>query len=156
MICIYLKFYVIFKIISTSVLCANNFLFPFFSSFALEVCLFLLVFSKNYLFINFAFGRTGSSLIATQGLSLVVMGRGYSSLWCKGLIAAASLVAGHGLQHTGLVAPRHVEFSWIRDRSCVPVLAGGLSTLAHQGSPRTTFLIWLILYVLSLFSLSLL
>ena len=105
MICIYLKFYVILKIISASVLCANNFLFPFFSSFALEVCLFLLVFSKNYLFINFTFGRTGSSRVATQGLSLVVMGRGYSSLWCKGLIAVASLVAGHGLQAPGLSCP---------------------------------------------------
>ena len=59
--------------------------------------MFLLVLSKHYLFINFIFGRTGSSLVAMRGLALVVMSRGYSSLQCEGLIAAASLVAERGL-----------------------------------------------------------
>ena len=54
----------------------------------------------------------GSSLAVVHGL----------------LIAVASLAAEHGLSGvgasvvglTGLVAPRRVESSWTRDRTCVP------------------------------------
>ena len=80
-----------------------------------------------------------------HGLSLVAASRGSSLVAVRGLlIVVASLVEEHGLQgvwaqylwHTGLVALQHVESSWTRDGTHVPLPCGQiLNHWIHQGSP---------------------
>ena len=111
-------------------------------------------------FINlFNFGYVGSSLL--HRLSLVVVRRGYSSLWCTGfslwwllllqssgsrhtgfsscgtraqqLWVAGSRVQAQQLWHMALVTPRHVGSSWTRAPTMSPALAGGFLTTAPPG-----------------------
>ena len=56
--------------------------------------------------------------IAAHGLSLVVVSRGYSWLWCLGFSLRWLLL----LWCAGLVAPRHVGSSQTRARTCVPCI----------------------------------
>ena len=66
----------------------------------------------------------GSSLVVLHGLLIVV----------ASFVAERGLQA-HGLQylqHPGLVAVRHVESSWIRDRTHVPCI--GRQILMHCSS----------------------
>ena len=64
--------------------------------------------------------------ITRHGLSLVDK-EGYSSLQCAGF--SYCRVQAQQLWHTGLVAPRHVEFSLTKDQTCVPCI--GRQILNH-------------------------
>ena len=67
--------------------------------------------------------------LAAQGLSLAVASRGYSLVAVyQRLIVVASLLVKHGLISCGLVAPRHVGSSQIRDGIESPALTGRFST----------------------------
>ena len=77
----------------------------------------------------FIFGSSGSSL-PCAGFSLVLANGGYSPLQCSGfslqwlllLKLPGSRMQAQQLRRTGLVAPRHVESSLTRDRTCVPCI----------------------------------
>ena len=72
--------------------------------------------------------------IAALGLSLVVVSRGYGSLWQLLLLwSMGSRV--HGIQYlscVGSVAPRHAEPSQAKDQGCVPCV--GRWILSHQAT----------------------
>ena len=54
------------------------------------------------------------------------------------LVLEHGLWAWAGLQYLwrmGLVALRHIGSSWTRDRTCVPVLAGGFLAVRPPGKP---------------------
>ena len=106
-------------------------------------------FFKLYLFIYYFWGLCWV-FVAVRGLSLVVVSRGYSSLWCAGfslqwllllwrmgfrhvgfsscgmraqqLWLAGSRAQAQQLWHTGLVALWHVGSSQIRARTRVPCI----------------------------------
>ena len=87
-----------------------------------------LYFLNDYLFILFSAALV---LVAMPGFSLVVASRSYSSLWCVGFSFWSLLLLRNvgsrvpGLQwlwRMNFVALRHVESSWIRDRTCVPCI----------------------------------
>ena len=94
---------------------------------------YILTLGENLLFIYFMFGWV---FIAARGLVLVVESRGHSLVAEHALfIVVASLDTEHvlkacGLQYLryiGLVVPRDVQSSRIRDWNRVPTLAGGLN-----------------------------
>ena len=49
----------------------------------------------------------------------------------------ASVVAAHGLSSPG----PYMEFSWTRDGTVTPALAGGLLTTGPPGSPPENFIV---------------
>ena len=81
------------------------------------------------LFKNFIYFWLHWVFAATHRTSLVAKSRGYSlvgsgySLIVVGFSCCGAWALGHGFQQwwcMGLVALWHVEFSWTRDRTCVP------------------------------------
>ena len=51
--------------------------------------------------------------------------RGFSGCWAQ----------TQGLVCVGFIAPWHLGSSWIRDRTCIPELAGGFSSTESRGKP---------------------
>ena len=75
-------------------------------------------------------------LHCNPGFALIVASGSYSLLTrCGLLVTVASLVEEHGLGHMGLVAPRHVGSSQIRDQTHSPALAGRFFTAEPPGEP---------------------
>ena len=77
-------------------------------------------------FRTYLFALRGLSLVEGRGYSLVAM-RGFSSQW---LSCCGALVLG---MQASVVAPRCVESSLTRDRTCVPCLGRGP---LNQGTTR--------------------
>ena len=104
---------------------------------------------------SLAVTRGGSSLAVTRGGSSLAVTRGgfLSSCGSRASRPAASLAAEHGLSGvgasvvglTGLVAPRHVESSLTRDRTCVPCM--GRWILIHCTTREVPYNVVLILGV---------
>ena len=121
-------------------------------TFYSTVILFVKILRFIYLFI---FGYAGSVLLSMQAFSscsergLLLVGV------CRLFIAVTFLVAGRQwlqlpgsgvwlmcLWHMGLVAPRHVGSSWIRDRTCVSYI--GRQILIHCTTKEVPTIIFLI------------
>ena len=79
-----------------------------------------------------------SKLCAGFSLCWLLGPVGFSSFgtWAQQLGLPGSRAQPQQLCLTGLVAPRHVGSSWIRDRTLSPVLAGEFFTTESPGKPR--------------------
>ena len=112
---------------------------------------YLFIFLNSNLFIYLFIGCVGSSLLRTGFLQLQRAETtlhcgvwashcgGFSCCGARALGAWASVVVAHGLSScgsqaqqlwcVGLVTPRHVGYSWTRERTCVPYI--GRQILNH-------------------------
>ena len=100
---------------------------------------FVFVFLYNFLFVLFIYFGLHWVFVAVRGLSLVVVSKGYSSLWCVGFSLrwllllwstgsrhmgfSSCVMQAQQLWHTGLVAPQHVGSSQTRAQTHVPCIS---------------------------------
>ena len=116
-----------------------------FRFFFIELLFLFLITLFIYFWLHWVF-------IASPGLSLVVVSRGYSPLRCAGfslwwLLLLQSMGSRHTgfsscgvwaqyLWRTGLVAPWHVGSSWTRARTRVPCIGRWILNHCTTGKPK--------------------
>ena len=80
------------------------------------------------------------SLVAESGGYPSLRGPSFSLQWLLVLLSTGSRTTAQQLRLTGLVALRHAESSQTRHQTCVPALAGRLSTPGPLRKPSSVLL----------------